>query len=374
MHYYTDYVVSELDDLVGDVNQDMTVMTTLDPAIQRDTEQALAATLRAKGDAAHVTQGAVVVMDHEGAIVAMIGGRDYERSQFNRATQSLRPTGSAFKPFVYLTALAQGWKPTDMIDGGPITEGRYRPENFNHEYPGVVPLEEALAQSLNTAAVRLAQQVGIGNVINTAHRLGIRAKLMPELSTALGSNGVPPLEMATAYAVLGNGGRSVTPHAVREIKSSMGDLIYQRDDSADGMNLYDPDVIAELNGMLEKDIQEGTGARAALPFAAAGKTGTSQDYRDAWFVGYTHHFVTAVWLGNDDNSPMKGITGGMLPAQVWHDVMLPVEGRYRQTAPDDPAAAPAGLRPNATTPDVTTTGAPPAGDDGVIGVINRIFN
>lgn len=378
VHYFTDYVAGELDELIGGVDQDMTVKTTLDPQIQADAEKALASTLRARGDAAHVTQGAIVVMDHQGAIVALIGGRDYDASQFNRATQSLRPTGSAFKPFVYLTALSQGWKPTDMIDGGPITTGSYQPENFNQEYPGIVTLEQALAQSLNTAAVRLAQAVGIGNVITTAHRLGIRAELAPELSTALGSNGIPPLEMATAYATLGNGGRSVTPHAVNEIINAQGELIYQRDTSADGMNLYDSSVIAELDGMLEKDIQEGTGTRAALPFEAAGKTGTSQDFRDAWFVGYTQHFVTAVWLGNDDNSPMKGITGGMLPAQVWHDIMLPVESRYQQSGPTDnnsdrqeEAPGVASQTPQNLAP---TDNQQPGSERSFSGLLHRLFN
>ena len=261
-----------------------------------------------------------------------------------------------------------------MIDGGPITTGSYQPENFNHEYPGIVTLETALAQSLNTAAVRLAQAVGIGKVLDTAHRLGIRATLAPELSTALGSNGIPPLEMATAYAVLGNGGRSVSPHAVNEIANAQGELIYQRDASADGMNLYDPSVIAELDGMLEKDIQEGTGARAALPFAAAGKTGTSQDYRDAWFVGYTQHFVTAVWLGNDDNSPMKGITGGMLPAQVWHDVMLPVESRYRQSEPDQEAPSEANGIASQKPQGLTSPNSPSSTDHGFGGMLRRLFN
>jgi penicillin-binding protein 1A len=325
VHYFTDWSASELDDLTGNSEMDMEVDTTLDPAIQTAAENALNQVLREHDNDLHVTQGAVVVMDRGGAIRAMIGGRNYSENQFNRATQALRPPGSSFKPVVYLTALERGWKPDDMIDGSRITAGKYQPANFDNEYPGPVTLEQALAHSLNTAAVRLAQQIGIGQVIDTARRLGIRAELAPNLSTALGSNGVPMLEMLAAYGVFANDGRSVNPYAVTQIKDNGGNLIYSRDDSADGLGLFDSRAIGQLDVMLRDVIREGTGTRAAMPHNPAGKTGTSEDFRDAWFIGYTDHYVAAVWLGNDDNTPMKHVTGGSLPAQIWHDVMTAAE-------------------------------------------------
>jgi penicillin-binding protein 1A len=227
-----------------------------------------------------------------------------------------------------------------MIDSSPITTGRYRPANYNNEYMGMVTFEQALAHSLNTAAVRLAQQLGINNVIMTARRLGIRADLEPNLSTALGSNGVPMLEMLSAYGVFANGGRSVNPFAVSRIVDSAGNLLYQRDGSADGLGVFDPRPIGELDSMLRAVVREGTGTAAQMPYDPAGKTGTTEDFRDAWFVGYTDHYVAAVWLGNDDNSSMKHVAGGSYPARIWHDVMLAAEEHVGAPPPLEDSGAP----------------------------------
>ncbi|HTK85641.1 MAG TPA: transglycosylase domain-containing protein, partial [Patescibacteria group bacterium] len=249
VHYFTDWVASSLDELAGTSEADMKVYTTLDPFIELQAETILSRVLRENGPDAHFSQGAIIVMDRSGAIRAMVGGRNYNENQFNRAVQAMRQTGSSFKPIVYLTALERGATPDDMIDSSPITTGRYRPGNYNNEYYGMVTFEQALAHSLNTAAVRLAQQIGIGNVIMTARRLGIRADLEPNLSTALGSNGVPMLEMLSAYGVFANGGRSVNPYGIYKIVDSAGNLLYQRDDSADGLGVFDSRPISELDSM-----------------------------------------------------------------------------------------------------------------------------
>lgn len=334
VHYFTDWVASSLDELAGTYEEDMKVYTTLDPAIQLQAENVIARVLRENGPDAHFSQGAIIVMDRSGAIRAMVGGRNYNENQFNRTVQAMRPTGSSFKPVVYLTALERGATPDDMIDSSRITTGRYRPGNYNGEYYGMVTFEQALAHSLNTSAVRLAQQVGIGNVIMTARRLGIRAELEPNLSTALGSSSVPMLEMVSAYGVFANGGRSVNPFAVTRIVDSAGNLLYQRDDSADGLGVFDPHPIAELDSMLRAVVREGTGTAAQMPYNPAGKTGTTEDFRDAWFIGYTDNYVAAVWVGNDDNSPMKHVAGGSYPARIWREVMMAAEQRGGRTLPN----------------------------------------
>lgn len=318
--YFADWVAGELDRLMGTADKDLVVETTLDPVIQSVAEAALARALRAAADR-NVSQGAVLVMDTGGRILAMTGGKNYAASSFNRATQARRPPGSAFKPFVYLTALEQGWRPGDTVEDTPITSGRYRPENFGGEYAGQVSLEDALAHSLNTAAVRLAGQVGIGRVIEVARRAGIKRSLPANLSVALGSPGIPMIEMAAAYATLADGGRLVQPYVITKITAGdKNELAYLRKDLY-GRQVFDPGHIRDLTSMMTRVIEQGTGQRARIPARAAGKTGTSQDFRDAWFIGFADGFITAVWLGNDDNSPMKGVTGGSFPADIWRETM-----------------------------------------------------
>ncbi len=327
IHYFTDWIASSLNDLIGVTEMDISVDTTLDPATQEEAERVLNKYLREKGEEVHASQGAVIVMARDGAVLAMVGGRDYAASQFNRAAQALRSPGSSFKPIVYLTALQMGWTKDDLLDDSPLTEGKYRPENYNLEYYGPVTMQQALTHSLNAATVRLAKQIGIDSVITTARMLGIRATLERDLSLALGSSGVPMIEMVSAYAVLANGGHSVNPYAVHRIKDSKDQLVYEHTFLHPAQPLFDERAMIQIDEMLQSVVREGTGRRAALPYRTAGKTGTSQDFRDSWFIGYTDCCVAGVWVGNDDNSSMKHVTGGSLPAAIWHDIMINVQER-----------------------------------------------
>ncbi len=319
--YFADWVLGNLDDLIGTPGMDLIVETTLSPKIQSKAEESLAAQLREKGSKLSASQGAVLVMRPDGAIVAMVGGKDRTGSEFNRATQALRPPGSSFKPIVYLTALEQGWKPGSTILDAPITQGKYKPANFAGKYYGETSLEQALAYSMNTAAVRLMKEVGVASVINNARQMGITSKLEPDLSLALGSSGVSMLDMTTAYATLANGGFGVTPYAIEVIKDTQGRVLYKRKPQAP-VAVIDHRAAQNVSRMMERVLIDGTAHRIKIPFPASAKTGTSQDYRDAWFIGFTTEMVVAVWLGNDDNSPMDKTTGAGPPGEIWRDVML----------------------------------------------------
>ena len=268
-----------------------------------------------------VNQGALVAMSPDGAVRAMVGGRDYSQSQFNRATQAQRQPGSAFKPFVYLAGLEAGLRPYDQFLDAPIRVGSWQPRDYTGRYQGEMTFAEGLAQSVNTIAVQVAQRAGIRNVVAVAHRLGISSELTPEMSLALGTNEVNLLELVSAFATFANGGNGVWAHGISEIRDSAGKIVFRRTGSGLGQ-VVNPEFTAEMNEMLGAVIDHGTGRSAALPRPAAGKTGTTQDYRDAWFVGYTADLVAGVWLGNDDNSPMNKVTGGSLPAQTWRRFML----------------------------------------------------
>lgn len=330
--YYADWVVDGLEDLIGTPQEDLIVETSFDPVIQKAAELSLQNTLAEAGEAKHISQGAVIVMRPSGAVLAMIGGRNYGESQFNRATQGRRQPGSSFKPVVYLTALEQGWAPDMMVIDEPILEGKYRPENFGGKYYGELTLANALALSLNTVSFHLAQSVGPASIVNMARRLGIISPLDPNLSLALGSYEVSMLELATAYSVLANGGASVFPYAIKKITSEKGKLYYERSPDRRGRQVVNGYLVRELSDMMQGVLQYGTGTAARLPFPASGKTGTSQDSRDAWFMGFTGEIVTAVWMGNDDNTHMKAVTGGSYPARVWRDTMMAARGRYPSMA------------------------------------------
>jgi penicillin-binding protein 1A len=251
----------------------------------------------------------------------MVGGRDYNESQFNRATQAQRQPGSAFKPFVYLAGLEAGIRPDDRFVDAPIQIGNWRPHNYTNRYLGEISVSDALAESINTVAVQVAQRAGIPRVIAVANRLGITSSLAPDASLALGTNEVNLLELVSAYAPFANGGSGVLAYGITEIKDTAGRVIYRRSGSGPGQ-VVPPDEVAAMNAMLAGVIAHGTGKAAALPRPVAGKTGTTQDYRDAWFIGYTADLVAGVWLGNDDNTPMNKVTGGTLPAPAWRAFML----------------------------------------------------
>ncbi|AXS38947.1 PBP1A family penicillin-binding protein [Breoghania sp. L-A4] len=321
-NYVADWAMELLDGYVGPVSEDLIVDTTIDLDLQRKAEKELRAALADKGGKLGVTQGAIVTLDTSGAIKALVGGRDYASSQFNRAVVAMRQPGSAFKPFVYLAALESGLTPETMRVDRPISIKGWQPKNYTKKYYGPVSLKMALAYSLNTVAASLANEVGPARVARTAQRLGISSPLKANPSLALGTSEVTPLELTAAYVPFSNGGYGVVPHVIRSIRTQSGEILYQRTGGGPGQ-VIQPDVLREINSMMAETLQTGTGKRASLgDRPAGGKTGTSQDLRDAWFIGFTADLVTGVWLGNDDNSPTKGATGGSLPAGIWHDYML----------------------------------------------------
>lgn len=337
--YYTDWIVDQLDELIGTPDADLIVETTLDKNIQTSIDVALNKVITESGEAKKISQGAMIVMRPNGQVVALVGGKNYNESQFNRATQGKRPAGSSFKPIVYLSALERGWSTQDILMDEPITEGRYRPKNYGGKYLGEVTLEQALTYSLNTIAFQLAKTLGPEAIIDSARRLGITSDLEPNLSIALGANGVALLEMATAYSIIANGGTEVQPFAITKISTKDGELIYQRSDAQSMKRVFRSADIQNLTSMMNSVMEYGTGQGARFGVPAAGKTGTSDDSRDAMFMGFTRQLVGTVWLGNDDNSPMKNVTGGSYPASIWREVMSQAHGRYGAINPRDFAPA-----------------------------------
>lgn len=339
--YFADWILGTLDEMIGPLEDDVIVHTTLNPSLQKAAERRLANAVGGSGNAAK--QGAIVVLSPDGAVQAMVGGRSYQASQFNRAVQAKRQPGSAFKPFVYLAAVEDGLLPTDTLQDAPINIDGWRPKNFSGNYEGEVSVEDSLARSINTVAVRVARRVGPAAIVDTARRVGIASPMADDLGLALGTSEVTLLELTAAYAPLSNGGVAVVPFGVRDVVTKDGRVLYQRQGGGLG-RVAEPEHIAMMNRMLARTITDGTGKSAQLGRPAAGKSGTSQDFRDAWFVGYTPNFVSGVWVGNDDGAGMKGITGGGLPARVWRDVMVtahqgvPAENLmgWSQPKPQDP--------------------------------------
>jgi penicillin-binding protein 1A len=317
VNYVADWIGEVLDDLIGQIDQNIVVETSIDPKLQSVAEASIIDELAAKSVKFNVSQGALVAMTPNGAVRAMVGGRNYAESQYNRAITAKRQPGSAFKPFVYLTAIEAGLTPETIRQDAPLDVKGWKPENYTHEYFGSVTLTQALAMSLNTVAVRLGLEVGPRNVVRTAHRLGISSKLDANASIALGTSEVSLTELVGAYAPFANGGQGVAPHVVNRIRTADGKVLYARPADQLGQ-VIEPRAVTMMNTMMQETLLSGTARKAELPgWMAAGKTGTSQDFRDAWFIGYTANLVTGVWLGNDDNSPTKKATGGGLPVEVW---------------------------------------------------------
>jgi len=320
-NYVADWVMDAVDDLVGHFDDDIVVETTIDPALQNAAERALTDMLTQKGEKLAVGEGALVAMTPDGIVRALVGGRNYADSQFDRAIAAKRQPGSAFKPFVYLTALEHGLTPDTVREDAPVAVKGWKPENYEHEYFGPVTLTQALANSLNTVSVRLTLEFGPAAVTRTAYRLGITSALEPNASIALGTSEVSPLELVSAYAPFANGGFGVSPHVIERVRTSDGKVLYARSAQILG-RIVDARYVAMMNSMLHETLVSGTARHADLPgWLAAGKTGTSQDFRDAWFVGYTSHLVAGIWLGNDDNSPTRRATGGGLPVEIWSRFM-----------------------------------------------------
>jgi penicillin-binding protein 1A len=341
--YFADWVLQQIDDYVTLGASDLTVTTTFDPALQRAAERHVLATLAQGGAKAKAGQAALVAMSPDGAVKAMVGGMSHADSPFNRATQAERQPGSAFKPFVYLAALEAGMRPDSRVEDAPLEIDGWKPGNFDDKYLGTVSLARALAVSSNTAAVRVAQKAGFKRVAETAGRLGIPGTIKPRPSLALGTHEVKLIDLVAAYAPFAAEGRAAWPYAIREIRDPKGNVLYRRQGSGPG-RVVEPSEVAEMNAMLAGVIRDGTGRAARIDRPAAGKTGTSQNHRDAWFVGYTADLVAGVWVGNDDGSPMAHVTGGGLPARIWRRFMEDAHsGLAAHTLPGvDGAPMPAG--------------------------------
>ncbi len=319
--YFVDWTMDQLGDLIEEQNEDVVIRTTLDLPMQREAERQIDTLITEKGDTARVSQAAMVSIGQNGAVRALVGGRDYADSSFNRATQARRQPGSAFKPVVYLAALEKGIDKDEKLLDAPLKIGKWSPENYTENYRGEVSMKDALANSLNTATIRLAEKTGISRIEKLATRLGISTPMHHELSLALGTNEVSLMDLTSVYAVFAHHGRAVIPYAIERITTKSGKVLYER--AAPPMpQLVDGDNVAALDEMLQACVSYGTGKKAALNQTVSGKTGTTQDYRDAWFIGYTGRMTTGIWMGNDDNKEMNKITGGNLPAQLWHDYMM----------------------------------------------------
>jgi len=373
--WYLDYAYEEVKRLAdgGKLGDDrvLTVRTALDTNLQRQADATIEDQLRQHGQSYKADQSAMVVVEPLGALRAIVGGRDYGASQFNRATDALRQPGSSFKPFVYVTALMTGkFKPTTIVVDSPVCIGNWCPKNYRGSFAGKVPLETALARSLNTVAVRLSIEIGKADpvpghnnpfesakrgrakIVETARAMGLTTPLADTVSLPIGAAEVTVLDMASAYCVFANGGLRAPAFAAVEIASSRGEVIYKHDrDGPQPQRVIEAETIAMMDSMMIQVVQAGTGRRAQLDDReVGGKTGTTNGYKDAWFIGFTGNYVASVWFGNDDDSPMENMTGGSLPAATWHEVMAyahrgvdprPLPGRpIPAAAPPGPSSSP----------------------------------
>lgn len=331
--YFVDYVLKELEKLGFD-EQDISqggykITTTLNYKDQQAAENAVNKNMASWGLTGNKNQVAVFSFSPvDGKILVYIGGKDYYKSQYDRVTQAVRPPGSSFKPFVYATAIYKGWSPNDIIEDTPFSIGKWSPRNYGNKYRGKIPLYKALALSSNAAAARLIDDIGIKPIIVMARELGITTPLANDSTIALGSNGVKLFDMTIAYGVFANGGFKVKPYSVVKVETSRGKVVYSCEKTQKTKVLH-YETAGTLNAMLEQVISAGTGGAAKIGVEQAGKTGTTDDYKDAWFVGYTPNIVTGVWIGNDDNSKLPGMTGGTLPAIIWRDVMKVATEPYK---------------------------------------------
>ena len=322
--YFVDWVLEQVPGYVGRDHGALRVFTSLEPKRQRAAQAALTDVLAGAGQGRKIGQGALVALDESGAVRAMVGGRDYSKSVFNRATQARRQPGSAFKTVVYLAGIEAGLAPDDTIEDAPITVAGWSPRNYDGKYRGPVTVREGFARSINTVAVRVGLRAGVRRIHAAARRLGIESRLPADASIALGTGEVTLLELTSAYVALANGGGRVLPHGIVEIRNRAGDVLYRRAGSGAG-RATDGAAVAAMRDLLRAGVVWGTGRAAGLPEGrgpAYGKTGTSQKFRDAWFVGWAGGLAAGVWLGNDDGSPMDKVTGGSYPAEIWRRFMV----------------------------------------------------
>jgi penicillin-binding protein 1A len=328
--YFLDYAFEDVQRLMKDKDEYVLIArTTVDPELQKYAEEAVTSTLDRYGRSRRARQAALVSMETDGAVRALIGGRDYGESQFNRATSALRQPGSSFKAYVYLTALQNGYTPRSRVVDSPVYCGRWSPRNYSGGYRGAMSMERALAKSINTIAVKLSLQVGRDKVLENTKKMGITGP-RESCSMALGDTGITPLSHTAGYAHFASGGKRVRPYAITEIRTETGEVVYDRErDEPEPQQIFDRDKIAQLNRMLKTVVTGGTGGRARLEFThVAGKTGTSSSYRDAWFMGFTGKYVTGVWFGNDSYRPTNGVSGGNLPAMTWKAYMEKAHANY----------------------------------------------
>ena len=334
-NYYLDWAFDEMKKLVDTFPKSMTervfvARLAIDLNLQKHTEEAIENSLRQYGHEYHAKQAAAVLMDTDGAVRAMVGGRDYGESQFNRATDALRQPGSSFKPYVYATALMHGFKPTSIVVDSPVCIGNWCPHNFSGGFSGPVTLTQAITHSINIIPVKLSIALGNGNpkigramIKETARAAGLRTPLPDTPSMPIGADEVTVLDHAGGYTMFPNGGMSATPHAILEVRIGAGEVIWRWDrDGKKPHRVLPPLVATEMNQMMSHVVEEGTAQRAKLNgIEAAGKTGTTNAFRDAWFMGFTGNFVCGIWFGNDDYTSTNRMTGGALPAQTWHEIM-----------------------------------------------------
>ena len=360
-NYFVDTAAADGRRLLGGASGDLTLRTTLNLELQRLAEGVIERRLDAEGRRKNVSQAALVALSPDGAIRALVGGRDYEASQFNRATQARRQAGSLFKLFVYLAAMQKGYNPQSTVVDRPTQIGDWEPQNANGRFRGPVSLRNAFAQSINTVAAQLADEVGISAVIETAKRLGVQSELPAVPSLALGSAEVTLLEMTRAYAAVATGNLALEPYTVRSIQGASEQSLFTRPGTAPGNEGLGAGRVAMLD-LLQAVVREGTGKAAHIPnVPAGGKTGTTQEYRDAWFIGFTPDLIVGVWVGNDDSTPMNKVVGGDLPAEIWRDFLsraAPVLAKGKRQAPADQQAA----------ADADQTAAPVAGANLVRGI------
>jgi len=321
--YFSDWIVERSASLIGRVNEPVIIYTTLMPDIQDKANKALQRIMDQEALAHKASQAALVSLDMDGGVRAMVGGIDYTVSQYNRASQARRQPGSAFKLFIYLAAFERGLSPDDIMRDSPVILKGWQPKNYSGEYRGEVTLREAFVRSLNTVAVKLAERINRENVIEMARRLGLTTPIVAEPSLSLGTSEVSLLELTAAYTVVAAGGYAVEPYGIVEIQNSAGQVLY-RHMPGPRQKILSDDVVLTMDSLLRDVVVRGTAKQAQMPFVAAGKTGTTQNYKDALFIGYGLNMTSGVWVGNDDARPMKNVTGGGTPARIWRNFMYRV--------------------------------------------------
>lgn len=343
--YFRDWIQPVIEQALGDQRDDFVIQTTLDLDAQREGERVIAQTISEHGNDRNVSQGALLALDRTGGVRTMVGGLGYEFTQFNRVTQARRQPGSAFKFFIYLTAMENGYSPRTVRNDSPIIIGDWAPGNYEDKFLGPVNLGYAFAHSLNMVAIQLALELGGKSVIRTARRLGVQSPLHNYRSLALGAQEMTLMELTSAYGAMAAAGKRLEPHGISEIRRTNGQAVWRWSGDAESVIADAP--LRNMNALLSRVVTSGTGRRASIEGReVAGKTGTGNSYRDAWFVGFTSGIVTGVWFGNDDFSPMEKVTGGTLPAQAWHDFML----KALQGVPNEPLLLPTPEEESETVP------------------------